>query len=169
GAAARGADADLRARLASELWRAAGARGMVGGQLLDLRGEAAPVDAAGLERIHRGKTAALLAAAMRLGGLAAGAGEAALDALTVYGEELGLAFQITDDVLDVTGSAEALGKTAGRDRSLGKATYPSLYGVDGARALARERAARAVAALRGAGLESPELESLARSVVERRR
>ena len=169
GARELGLDAAARGRLVAELCRAGGALGMVGGQLMDLQGEASSdVDVEGLEKIHRGKTGALLAAALRIGALAAGADAARLEALTTYGEDLGLAFQIVDDVLDVTGSDEVLGKTAGRDRSLGKATYPALFGVDGARALARQRVDEALAALRGASLDSPELEALARFVLERR-
>lgn len=85
-----------------------------------------------------------------------------------YGRHLGLAFQIVDDVLDEVGTDETLGKPAGRDRSLGKATYPALFGVEGARELARERADEAVAALRRGGVRSPELEALAGYVLERR-
>lgn len=162
GAAARGA-------LAAALCRAGGGCGMVGGQVDDLAGEARPVNGAGLERIHRRKTAALVAASLRLGGMAAGADAVRLAALTAYGEEVGLAFQIQDDVLDVTGTDQALGKTAGRDRSLGKATYPALYGLERARGMARARIGRAVSALRGAGIVSPALEALARYVVERER
>lgn len=169
GAGDLGADGDTRSRLVRELCRAAGAAGMVGGQVLDLEGEAAPVDAAGLEAIHRAKTGALLAASLRIGALAAGADGQRLRAFTEYGEALGLAFQIADDVLDVAGSSEALGKTAGRDQSLGKATYPSLFGPEGARALARERAREAVGALRSAGIRAPHLEALALYVVERER
>lgn len=157
-----------RGLLARELCRAGGALGMVGGQLLDLEGETTPVDAEGLERIHRGKTGALLAAALRTGALAAGAGGAELEALTVYGQDLGLAFQIVDDVLDVTASAEDLGKTAGKDEGSGKATYPALFGIDGARALARERVDEALAALAVAGIRSAELDALAEFVLERR-
>lgn len=167
-AAALGLDAATRVRLVAELCSAGGACGMVGGQLLDLEGEETALDAEGLERIHRGKTGALLAASLRMGALAAGAGDDLLAALTAYGQELGLAFQIVDDVLDVVGSAASLGKTAGKDQSSGKATYPALFGVDGARALAGERVAAAVAALRGAGIHAPPLEALARFVLERR-
>jgi geranylgeranyl pyrophosphate synthase len=167
-AAALGIGPEGRGRLARELCRAGGALGMVGGQLLDLEGEAAPVDAEGLERIHRGKTGALLAAALRTGALAAGAGGAELEALTVYGQDLGLAFQIVDDVLDMTASAEDLGKTAGKDEGSGKATYPALFGIDGARALARERVDEALAALAVAGIRSAELDALAEFVLERR-
>jgi geranylgeranyl pyrophosphate synthase len=166
-AAALGLSAEVRSRLAVELCRAGGAAGMVGGQLLDLEGEDKPVDADGLERIHRGKTAALLAASLRIGGIVAGATDAQLAALTLYGEDLGLAFQIVDDILDVVGDTEALGKPRGSDETLGKCTYPSLFGVDGARELAGERVDEAVAALGGAGLHAPELEALAYYVLER--
>jgi geranylgeranyl pyrophosphate synthase len=158
-----------RGRLVAELCAAAGATGMVGGQLLDLEGEGAALDAAGLERIHRAKTGALLAASLRLGALAARGRAEQLDALTEYGEDLGLAFQIVDDVLDVTVPSHALGKTAGKDESVGKSTYPALFGVEGARRLARARADEALAALAGAGIRSPELEALAAYVVERER
>lgn len=166
-AAALGLAAEERGRLVAVLCAAAGATGMVGGQLLDLEGEEQPVDAAGLEAIHRAKTGALLAASLRVGALAARAGEAELRAVTEYGEALGLAFQIVDDVLDVTADSAALGKTAGRDESLGKATYPALFGVEGARQLARERVEEAVGALARGGIRSPELEALARYVLER--
>jgi geranylgeranyl diphosphate synthase type II len=166
--AALGLSSEERGRLSAELCRAGGALGMVGGQLLDLEGEDLRVDAAGLERIHRGKTAALLAAALRIGALAARAGAAAVEALTVYGQDVGLAFQIVDDVLDVEGRTEVLGKTGGRDLDLGKATYPSLHGVAEARALAERHVEEAVQAIHDAGIRSPELEALARFVVERR-
>lgn len=159
---------ERRARLVAELCRASGAAGMVGGQVQDLESEERPIGAAVLESIHRRKTGALLAASLRIGALAAGAPEEVLAALTVYGEDVGLAFQIVDDVLDVTASAEALGKTAGKDESVGKATYPALFGVEGARAHAANRVEEAVSALRAARIASPELEALARFVLERR-
>ena len=168
-AADLGADAATRARLVGELCRAGGALGMVGGQLLDLEGEERAVDAAGLEEIHRRKTGALLTSSLRIGAIAAGADAGVLAALTAYGEELGLAFQIVDDVLDEIGDAAALGKTAGKDRSSGKATYPSLFGLAGAREMAEERGTRAVGALRRAGLHSAELEGIAAYVLERER
>ena len=172
GAARRlGLDTPARGRLVAELCRAGGAQGMVAGQWLDLQGEedVARVDADGLERIHRHKTGALLAVSLRLGALAAGADEARVEALTAYGRELGLAFQIVDDVLDVTRTAAELGKTAGKDADAGKATYPSLFGLERARQMARERMDRAVGALHAAGIHSPELEALAAYVVERGR
>ncbi|HEX8359195.1 MAG TPA: farnesyl diphosphate synthase, partial [Longimicrobium sp.] len=166
-AAQLGLTTETRARIVAELCRASGALGMVGGQLQDLQSEARPTGAEALESIHRRKTGALLAASLRVGALAAGADETMVAALTIYGEDLGLAFQIVDDVLDVTASAEALGKTAGKDESAGKATYPALYGLEGARALAARRVDEALAALHGARIASAELEALARFVLER--
>lgn len=166
-----GLEGTARARLVAELCGAGGAGGMVGGQWLDLQGEApgARVDAQGLERIHRLKTGALLAVSLRMGALAAGADERRVEALTAYGRELGLAFQIVDDVLDVTRTAAELGKTAGKDAGAGKATYPSLFGVARAGEMARERTARAVESLHAAGIRSAELEALAAYVLERGR
>jgi geranylgeranyl diphosphate synthase, type II len=154
------------AELVRELCHAAGAAGMVGGQLLDLEAERREVDTATLEAIHRAKTGALLTASLRLGAIAGGASPDALAALSRYGESLGLAFQIADDILDVTGDAASLGKTAGRDHELRKASYPSVHGLEGARALARRAADEAKAAL--GELRSDELVSLADYVVERR-
>ncbi|HEV2148353.1 MAG TPA: polyprenyl synthetase family protein, partial [Longimicrobiaceae bacterium] len=158
-----------RGRLVAELCAAAGSGGMVGGQLLDLEGEGAELDAAALERVHRAKTGALLAVSLRLGAMAARGRPEQLRALTAYGEALGLAFQIVDDVLDVVAPSDALGKTAGKDESSRKSTYPALFGVEGARRLARERRDEALGALREARIVSPELEALAAYVVERRR
>ncbi|MFB6368341.1 MAG: polyprenyl synthetase family protein, partial [Gemmatimonadota bacterium] len=111
------------ARLTSVLTRAAGASGMVGGQLRDLEAEGRHPDREALERIYVGKTAALLGASVEMGGVAAGAPESRLERLRTYGRTLGLAFQIVDDVLDVTASERELGKPSGRDRDLGKATW----------------------------------------------
>jgi len=149
------------------LLRAAGASGMVGGQALDLLGEERALSPRELDALHARKTGALLAAAPTMGGRAAGAGAAVLDALGRYGRELGLAFQIADDVLDATGTARELGKEPS-DRELSKSTYVSLYGIDEARARARERADAARDALRAAGLRAPLLDSLAEYVVRRR-
>jgi geranylgeranyl pyrophosphate synthase len=162
-----GVDAATRGALVIDLCRAGGAEGMVGGQLLDLEGEGRALDGDALEAIHRRKTGALLAASLRVGAIAAGADDGTLAALTRYGESLGLAFQIVDDVLDVTGDAESLGKTAGKDEAAAKTTYPALFGLDGARSLAASCLADAIAALRAGGLRSPELEALARYVVDR--
>jgi geranylgeranyl pyrophosphate synthase len=169
GGRALGLPTAQRQELVRTLCLAAGAEGMVGGQWLDLEAEGGHIDLATLQGIHRRKTGALLAASARLGGVAARADRAALAALGTYGEALGLAFQITDDILDLTGDPALLGKNAGRDLTLEKATYPALMGVEAARARARSEAERACAALRGAALETPALEALARYTVERNR
>ena len=168
GAAELGLSVAERAAALRELCIAAGAAGMVGGQWLDLEAEGRDdVTLPELERVHRAKTGALLAAAPALGGRAARAGQTVVDALARYGRSLGLAFQIADDLLDVTARAADLGKPAGRDQVLGKATFPALLGIEAARRRARAEADAAVAALRGAGIESPELEALARYAVDR--
>lgn len=122
---------------------AAGFRGMVGGQALDIEAETRPPDllpdAAGLEAIHRRKTGALLGAAAALGALAGGGDPEQVEALDRVGAELGLVFQIVDDLLDEEATRDALGKSAGKDRAAGKATYPALHGAAGARAEARRR------------------------------
>lgn len=162
-------DARERMRLVQALCAAAGAGGMVGGQLLDLGAEDRQIASGELETIHRSKTGALFAASLRLGALAARARSAVVDALDRYGQAVGLAFQITDDVLDVSSHAAALGKAAGRDQALAKATFPGLLGLDAARRRARAEGDAAVAVLRGAGLLTPALEALARFAVERDR
>ena len=147
---------------------AAGAGGMIGGQLLDLLGEGRTMTLEELELVHRGKTGALIAAVARIGGLAADAPPARLDALDRFGAAVGLAFQIADDVLDVTGTTAELGKTAGKDLVVNKSTYPSLLGVDGARSRARALVESGCDALEREGLLTAPLESLARFAVERR-
>lgn len=150
-----------------ELMQASGAGGMIGGQLLDLEGEGRPLALAELERIHRAKTGALITAAATLGGRAAGVTGARLDALRRYGEAVGLAFQIADDVLDVTATTDQLGKTAGRDLALRKSTYPALLGVEGAKARADALIREGCQALDAAGLLTPPLARIARFTVER--
>jgi len=162
--------AETRAtRLVVELAQGAGAAGMVGGQLLDLEAEGHAPGLDEVDGIHARKTGALLAAAARMGGVAGGAEDGIVHALGRYGQALGLAFQITDDVLDVAGDPAVLGKAAGRDSAHDKATYPALLGLDGARVRAGKAAADAIAALRGAGIESHELEGLASFAAERDR
>jgi geranylgeranyl diphosphate synthase type II len=167
GARALGLSPAACCRVVTELMRASGAGGMIGGQLLDLEGEGQALDAAALERIHRAKTGALIRASVALGGVAACATEARIAALESFGEAVGLAFQIADDVLDVTATTDRLGKTAGRDLALHKGTYPALLGVAGATARAGALVDEGCAALRTAGLLSTELDVLARFVVER--
>jgi geranylgeranyl pyrophosphate synthase len=151
-----------------ELMRASGAGGMIGGQLLDLESEGDALSLARLEQIHRAKTGALITAAAVLGGRAAHAAPEALDALEHYGRAVGLAFQIADDVLDVTATTDQLGKTAGRDLELQKSTYPALLGVAGARERAAALAEEACGALGRVALLTPLLEHVARFAVARR-
>ncbi|MGH9342183.1 MAG: polyprenyl synthetase family protein [Terriglobia bacterium] len=126
--------AEIKLRIIQELSRAIGTRaGMVGGQVVDLETEDGKVDAARLEYIHASKTGALIRTAVRSGALYGGAEGGDLDRITVYGEKIGLAFQIADDLLDELRSTEELGKTAGKDKQQHKATYPALYGVEESR------------------------------------
>jgi geranylgeranyl diphosphate synthase type II len=142
-------DGHVRARAVALVGAAIGTGGMIGGQVEDLEAERSwPADApAALERIHRGKTGALLTASLRLGGLYAGAGEAADRALAAFGETIGLMFQVADDILDVLGDARELGKTPGKDAQAKKLTYPGLHGLEASRQklaeLGREAAERA--------------------------
>jgi geranylgeranyl pyrophosphate synthase len=163
-------DASLRVSLVALLARASGTpAGMVAGQAHDLSAEArADVTVEELERIHRRKTGALIAASARAGAMVAGANERDAEAVTRYAIDLGLLFQITDDLLDVTASAAELGKTPGKDARSQKATYPALYGLEAARALARQVHARACAALDDLQTPTPMLRGLARLVLERR-
>ena len=154
-------------RIVASLMAAAGAGGMIGGQLLDLEGEGKALTLSDLEQIHSGKTGALVSVAALIGGIAAGAPTPSTDALARYGAALGLAFQIMDDVLDVTQTTEALGKTAGRDAALRKSTYPALLGVAGATERADALIGDACAALSARGLLTPTLENMAHFVVRR--
>jgi farnesyl diphosphate synthase len=153
--------------MAATLFQAGGIEGMVGGQWLDLEAEGRLLNLPELVNVHRGKTGALIRAACTLGGLAAGADPPAIEALGGYGEEIGLAFQIADDVLDATGTSTQLGKTAGRDQALSKSTYVRVLGVKGARAEAERHAERAVAHLARAGVPSSSLGPLADYIVTR--
>lgn len=153
--------------LVRRLATAAGSEGMVGGQYLDLVAEGRAPDAAGLEAIHRAKTAALIAAACALGGLAAAADPAAVAALAAYGRELGLAFQIVDDLLDETGDPARTGKAAGADRARAKATYPAVHGIAGARQRADDAARAARAELERLPRPAPVLDACIEFVLER--
>ncbi len=154
-------------RMAGELFQAGGIEGMVGGQWLDLEAEGRTLTLPELITVHRGKTGALIRAACTLGGMAADAGSAELAGLGAFGEDIGLAFQIADDVLDATGTSEELGKPAGRDAELSKSTYVGLLGIEGARAEADRLAGSAVDHLRRAGIPSNALAALAGYIVHR--
>jgi len=136
--------ADVRIRLISELARAAGTPvGMVAGQQLDLEGEGVKVSIEDLENIHQRKTGAVISFAARAGAIIAGANETELETVSNYAANLGLLFQVTDDLLDVTQTTETLGKTAGKDSAAQKATYPGFYGLEKARKLAENIHAQA--------------------------
>lgn len=167
---ALGLDPGRRREIALELFRAAGAGGMIGGQALDLEAERRRLPLDRLAEVHQRKTGALIAASCVIGGLAAGreAVPGHLAALRSYGQAVGLAFQIADDVLDATATSDQLGKTAGKDAALAKSTFVTLLGVGAARAEAERLVARAVDRLREAGLVSPTLVELAHYVVTRR-
>ena len=149
------------------LMQGAGAGGMIGGQLLDLAGEGVALTRDDLDSIHTAKTGALIAASVMVGGIAAGASQDQLDALEYFGERIGLAFQIMDDVLDVTGTTDQLGKTAGRDVTLRKSTYPAMLGVEGAVNEAKWLVADGCDALGLEGLLSSDLRALAGFIVSR--
>jgi len=167
GSARAGLPQQVSATIVNELMRAAGAGGMIGGQLLDLEAEGGALDLDDLDRLHSAKTGALFAAAAAIGGMAAEAGAGRIDALTNFGGALGLAFQITDDVLDVTASAVQLGKDAGRDAALHKSTYPAAIGVSGAAARARELVESACGQLAAAGIPTDRLGRFAQLAVTR--
>ena len=159
---------DVAGAIVRDLMEASGGGGMIGGQLLDLEAEGLHLSLHALERVHRLKTGALITASVSLGARAALATEARRAALACYGEAIGLAFQIADDVLDVTATTDQLGKTAGRDLALHKSTYPALLGVEGAIERAVALVEEGCAALADEGLLTPTLEQLARFIVERR-
>ena len=163
-----GLGTDSLGRMAETLFQAGGIEGMVGGQWMDLEAEQRALDLAELTVVHRGKTGALIQSACVLGGLAAEASAPQLAALAGFGEEIGLAFQVADDVLDVTGTSDELGKTAGRDEALQKSTFVQLMGVEAARREAARLARRAIQHLEDAGITSPSLATLADYIVSRR-
>lgn len=165
--------ADMQAALCRLLARAAGADGMAGGQAIDLASVGLPLTEPELRAMHRRKTGALLLASVRMGAACAAhpLPAAALQALDAYGQALGLAFQVVDDVLDVTADSALLGKTAGKDAAAGKPTYVSLLGLEAARQLAADllaQAENALNALQASGLAHTQpLHALARQVVQR--
>lgn len=168
GAARLGLSGAALGAMGRELFQAAGARGMIGGQVLDLEAEGRAVGHPELEAIHRAKTGALITASGVIGAVAAGADRERVEAARRYGEAVGLAFQIADDLLDATGTSQELGKTAGKDVQRRKATFATIMDLDGAEAEAQRWVNAAIAHLRAASIDSNLLEDLARFVVERR-
>ncbi len=151
----------------AELSRAAGSRFLVGGQVADLEGEKKSSSLADLRFIHRGKTAAMIVASLKLGAMSANAQPAQLRALETFGESLGLAFQVVDDILDITQSSEKLGKSAGKDAASGKTTYPALLGLDRSRREAGRLTRRALAALESFGSQGDVLRAIASKLLNR--
>ena len=162
--------AEARVRIIEEIARATGTvEGMIGGQVVDLEAEHRKPDLTTLEYIHRSKTAALITASVVSGALYAEANDDAIGKLRTFGKSIGLAFQIVDDVLDVTQTSEQLGKTAGKDTAAEKATYPALFGVDESLKKADLLVEKALASLEGFGARADTLKALARFLVERKK
>jgi len=150
-----------------ELSVAAGMNGMVGGQAIDIQAEGQKPNLALMQKMHMGKTGAMFRAAIRIGGILAGADKTSLKALTVYAEKFGLAFQITDDILDVTGDEKVLGKPVGSDERNGKATYVTLTSLAQAQKLAENTVAEAKAAIADLGERADFLQDLADYLISR--
>ena len=161
-------DAATLLRVVKEISTAAGMNGMVGGQAIDLESEGKHIDMETLRRMHMGKTGALFRAALRSGAILAGADEKKLAALTDYAEKFGLAFQITDDILDVVGDEKLIGKPVGSDIRNEKSTYVTLTSLEEAQKLAKETVDGAVAALQDFGPEADFLRQLVRYMLERK-
>jgi geranylgeranyl diphosphate synthase type II len=160
---------ERRVAMVSEVARSAGTvNGMVGGQMADLEAEGKDIAPAMLEYIHRSKTGALVRASVVSGALCAGAGDADVARLRRFGEQIGWAFQVVDDILDVEESSAALGKTAGKDQAQRKATYPAVYGLDKSRVMAHELTEKAVDELSAYGERASRLRELADYLVLRR-
>src|SRR5258707_7031379 len=160
--------AEARVRIIEEIARGTGTvDGMIGGQVVDLEAERTAPTAEMLEYIHRAKTGALIAASLVSGGIYAGGKDDAVLHLRTFGQSIGLAFQIVDDVLDVTQTSEQLGKTAGKDTAAAKVTYPALFGLEESKRKAEALVHSALAELDGFGAQAETLKTLARFLVER--
>jgi geranylgeranyl diphosphate synthase type II len=160
--------AEARVKIIEEIARGTGTvNGMIGGQVVDLESEHAKPAAETLEYIHRAKTAALITASVVTGGIYAGASSSQVEQLRSFGQSIGLAFQIVDDILDVTQTSAQLGKTAGKDAASEKATYPALFGLDESRKRAAALLQSANQAVEGFGLRANVLKDLARFLIER--
>ena len=161
-------DAERQVRVIREVATAAGTvEALIGGQMADIESEGKKVDGSTLEYIHRSKTGAMIAASVVVGGIVAGANEDQIEKLRGYGQRIGLAFQIADDILDVTSTSEQLGKTPGKDQAANKATYPAIHGIAASQARARELVDEAVEIASGLGLKTQVLEEMARFIIAR--
>lgn len=150
-----------------ELARAAGSRFLVGGQVADLEGEGQTLTKRGLKFIHEGKTAAMIAVSLRLGAMSANAPEDAADLLATFGRKLGHAFQVIDDILDVTQTSQELGKSAGKDARDGKSTYPAVIGLEASRREARNLTNEAITCLSPLGPRAARLKEIASHLLDR--
>lgn len=151
----------------TELSRAAGSRNLVGGQVADLEGEKKSSTSSDLRFIHRGKTAAMIITSLKLGAMAANATPRTLGIMEEFGDSLGLAFQVIDDILDVTQSSEKLGKSAGKDAAAGKTTYPALLGLEASQKEATRLTEKALAVLSPLGERATTLRALANKLLSR--
>jgi len=162
-------DAERQVRVIRELANAAGTvDALIGGQVADIESEGKQVDATTLEYIHRSKTGAMITASVVIGGIIARANEDKIDKLRAYGERIGLAFQIADDILDVTSTSEQLGKTPGKDQAANKATYPAIHGIDASETRAARLVDEAVEIASSLGVDSTMLEEIARFIIARK-
>ncbi|MGC2063035.1 MAG: polyprenyl synthetase family protein [Thermodesulfovibrionales bacterium] len=159
--------AEAQLAVVRELAAASGMKGMVAGQVQDMLSENAEPDEETLRFIHRHKTAALLSASVRIGAMLAGAQAGIFEAISVYGDNVGLAFQVVDDILDIVGETEVIGKPKGSDEKKKKLTYPRLYGIEKSRAIAEGLVAAAVDSLRGFGREADPLRGIASYLLSR--
>lgn len=164
----KGCDPVRQVQIIQELAYGSGNVGMVGGQVFDIQAENKDIDLSTLQNIHKHKTGMLIRAAVRMGGIAGGASDRQLDDMTGYAEDIGLAFQIADDVLNVTGTREELGKNPNTDAERGKKTYPTFYGIDGAKKLADECVMRAISRLSTFGPSADPLREIARYITLRK-
>ena len=161
-------NAERQVRVIREIAAAAGTvDALIGGQMADIENEGESASAATVNYIHRSKTGAMIRASVVTGGIVAAATDAQVERLAEYGDRIGLAFQICDDVLDVVSTSEQLGKTAGKDEASLKATYPAIHGVEASRARAAELVAEAVEIVSSLGVDSRRLEAIARFIIAR--
>jgi len=159
--------AEKRLRIIEMVARAAGPLGMAGGQALDIDSEKTAVPFPVLQTIHLAKTGALITCSVQAGAIGAGASPEQMEKLTIYGEKIGLAFQIVDDILNVTSTTEQLGKAAGSDANRGKATYPAYFGVEQTKIMAKEAIEEAIDALLGFDVKADPLRQLATYIYTR--
>lgn len=160
--------AGMQVRVIHEIAAAAGTvDALIGGQMADIESEGKQLDGAALEHVHRSKTGAMISASVVVGGLIAGANESEIDRLRAYGQRIGLAFQIADDILDVTSTSEELGKTPGKDEAASKATYPAIHGLQASQSRARQLVDEAVEIVSMLDRDTRMLEELARFIIAR--